>query len=547
MRIGQAKRVDRMRKSGFKSHPADMLDTLGSPFWSLALLAIASIPLWFSPIALSIDLGYHIIRYSVIVDYFTEQKLLENYEFVPKILPNLGMDLFGSLVIFVFGHEYGRIIVTLLVFFSVPIGTTTLTYTLYGRLYNFHYPLILLLSYSHIFVWGFANFLLGIGIGLAALAWWISRESRPTSQLIGACILGLLLMFVHALSFAIWGILLAGYEIGRWTLLQNRNPTALLTILSRAILVAVLPVIYFLMSSTVDSSQGLFGSVERIKQYPNFSSISIHVLEELISRIELFVAVPDSGIWLTNLVIGISVLTLTFFAMRSGDFRIDQRLHVPLLSVCLLILVIPPNIFGSGYVNDRMPLVFWCLLTAALGPAAKSEVKRWFAASLSITTAIHLSIVFLVYSLATFSYRDFQRKLNAVSEGGLATSVFIGEVERSSLLPYCAAFEPLAFFSAGLNVQTFNFATQQPVRLKGDLLKALLSSKSKSSRQVVLNEAKSGTEAIEQGRVEQNFRSGFDVVIVCGASTLFSTGGTAQPQSGGLLWRVYERASNPVQ
>src|SRR6185369_11860212 len=74
--------------------------------------------------------------------------------------------------------------------------------------------LLLPLLYSYIFNWGFANFLLGLGLTFWGAGWWLSKRHNPRLAVPVACLWSILIYFSHGATFALYGILLASLGIG---------------------------------------------------------------------------------------------------------------------------------------------------------------------------------------------------------------------------------------------------------------------------------------------------------------------------------------------
>ncbi|MBC7507059.1 MAG: hypothetical protein H7267_15285 [Sandarakinorhabdus sp.] len=70
------------------------------------------------------------------------------------------------------------------------------------------------LLYSFILNWGFANFLLGLGLLFWGAGWWLQERHRLAVALPVAIALATLIFLVHGLAFALYGILLGSLEIG---------------------------------------------------------------------------------------------------------------------------------------------------------------------------------------------------------------------------------------------------------------------------------------------------------------------------------------------
>ena len=65
--------------------------------------------------------------------------------------------------------------------------------------------LALPLLYSWIFNWGFANFLLGLGLTFLTAAWWLTQNKRPVRRVMLGLVLALAIYLCHALAFGLFG------------------------------------------------------------------------------------------------------------------------------------------------------------------------------------------------------------------------------------------------------------------------------------------------------------------------------------------------------
>src|SRR6185437_16978514 len=76
--------------------------------------------------------------------------------------------------------------------------------------------LAFLLLYSRILLWGFLNYLFGLGLALLALAAWIALARRPAALRFAlGVVFALALFFAHLLAFGLYGVMAMGYELGR--------------------------------------------------------------------------------------------------------------------------------------------------------------------------------------------------------------------------------------------------------------------------------------------------------------------------------------------
>ena len=137
-----------------------------------------------------------------------------NYLPAWALLPNLGLDVLGTAIL-VGGpaaSAAAKLIVAMIIL-TLFAGVLYLAHVLQGRVTLLTVALAGILVYSHILVWGFSNFLLGLGLAIGGVGFWIANRDRPRRQFGVSAVLGLVLLFVHAFAFAAWGLILAGIEV----------------------------------------------------------------------------------------------------------------------------------------------------------------------------------------------------------------------------------------------------------------------------------------------------------------------------------------------
>lgn len=221
------------------------------------------VPLFVTPVLPLIDFYAHVARYYILGNIVTDPTLSENYVPMWRLLPNLGLDVLGAMVMAVFPPLLGAKLLAALVILAPFFGALSLCRALHGRTTLINVALAGLLSFSFILAWGFANFILGLGIGLWGLGLWISTAGRPRRQLAIGVAVGTMIMLIHGLAFGIWGLMLGCIEI---MLIHAAMPSSVYSIiwrLTRLCIVAVLPVTIFLLSKTAEAEEGVTGGIHK--------------------------------------------------------------------------------------------------------------------------------------------------------------------------------------------------------------------------------------------------------------------------------------------
>ena len=143
-----------------------------------------------------------------------------------------------------------------------------------------------MVSYNHILIWGFSNFLLGLGVLLVGLGYWVAAQERPNRQLFITAGLGLVLFFIHGLAFALWGLLLCTIELSLAARAGDLRLAALAHRATRLALIAVGPILIFLQTSTAHGENGATGVISNMVFHFENSSLWARLVEELYSKID---------------------------------------------------------------------------------------------------------------------------------------------------------------------------------------------------------------------------------------------------------------------
>ena len=204
--------LSRFRSHGFSG------SQIGILFAALTLLI--SIPIWTHPLPPLSDYVNHLARMQVIATLAKNPQLASFYEIDWAVLPNLTMDLIVPLLARVMNIYLAGQVYIVLMFALIISGTLALNRALIGRWSTL--PLLAFpLLYNYIFLFGYLNYIFGIGVALWALAGWIAVRQRvwPVRLTLStACVV--VLFFCHLCALGIYGIGVLSFEI--WRLWEQR-------------------------------------------------------------------------------------------------------------------------------------------------------------------------------------------------------------------------------------------------------------------------------------------------------------------------------------
>ena len=208
-----------------------------------------------------------------------------------------------------------------------------------------------LLLYNRTFLWGFLNYLFGLGAALFGVGLWLALEGRrPWLRIVAAAAAALICFFSHLAAFGVYALALAGVELpGMAANLFARRFSALGR--SAAILAApfVIPVALLLLWHRQTAEGGIGYAA-----FPRKLDLLFGVFDNygLVFDIASFVLFAGLLIWLG----------------WSGRLGLTARLGSAAALLFIAYLALPSRIYGGAGLDHRLPLAFFLLLIAGGAP-----------------------------------------------------------------------------------------------------------------------------------------------------------------------------------
>jgi hypothetical protein len=194
---------------------------------SLALiLAMLLLPLFLADVPPLLDYPNHLARMFVLKHLPGDPVLAQMYEAKWTILPNVGMDFLVLTLLSLLSLNVAGKIFIMLALILPMLGAVMLHRALFGV--QSYWPLsTALVAYNMIFLLGFLNFLVGIGLALVASAIWYRQRQQGllAKRILLALIFALLIFFCHLIAWVFFGLLLLSIEVGAaWTAYRSGKP-----------------------------------------------------------------------------------------------------------------------------------------------------------------------------------------------------------------------------------------------------------------------------------------------------------------------------------
>lgn len=442
-----------------------------SPVQILTILALCLVPLFLTPIIPTVDFYSHMSRYYILAHPQAVPDFAQNYAPAWRLLPNLGLDVVGTAVMSVLPPLLGAKVLAGLIILAPAMGCLSLAQAVHGRITVEQASLAGILAHSLILGWGFANFLLGLGLALWALGLWIRLGDRPGLQLLVTIAVAVPIFLVHGLVFALWGLLLLAFEAPG---MMRGGLRGFAMGGGRLALVAVLPVILFLMSRTAQADGGVTVAFTNLAAHAENGQLLQRVLEEITKRIDSILRVSESNFAWPDRAFGLALWILLAWSIMSRRVRLESRLLPALALVAVLVVLTPPNMFGVGHLDERIPLVLLALLTAALG-LGSGQIRDARPVSILLLAGfgLHLAMVSLGWYREGRIYATYLASIEALPPGGMATAIHLGDTQGRDEARPCNPLLPVLTLARNMAAPTFANPTQQPLAIVGPLRQAL--------------------------------------------------------------------------
>ncbi len=406
-----------------------------------AVFVLALVPLLTTPLFPFIDFYNHLARYYVLSHLDGSALLRANYASNWGLLPNIGLDILGTALLRVVPPAAAAHLVVALLLAVQYAGVLAFNRALTGRWSLVTALLLVPLLYSYILNWGFANFLLGLGLAFAAAAWWLAMRARPAIAVPVACLWAVVIFFTHGLAFALYGILVASLEVGRVWTGSSRRPADYVRALVPVAVQAVVPTVLFLLAPTSSAAGGVGGTGTSLARLAAEGTLLSRLATLCQYRLLTIVRVAESPyLWLDVLSLAVAAGVVGLL-IRRGQARFVRSAWPAIAAGIVLVVVVPPALFGVGYVADRMPLFLAMVLVGAL--AVDAAAARPAVAVLAALVAVRLAAIALGWQAYAADYAGFRALAAHIPRGALVVDVMVGGQPRDSQAPRCAMYRPL--------------------------------------------------------------------------------------------------------
>jgi hypothetical protein len=212
------------------------------------------------------------------------------------------------------------------------------------------------------FLYGFLNYLLGVGLMLWAIAGWVVlREYAAGWRIAWASVMAVMLLFCHLVALGLFGIVIAGMELqhASQTLRTNRASTLRDLIVTAIPFVIAMSVFIMISSTALEAHQRMaYHGGRGWKPLVAYRSVMT-----TISWLDVLTLSP--------LLIGIVL------ALWRGRLHLSTPMVLPLCLLTLSFAVMPFYIFGSEFGDARLPIAILLVAIASTSVTGLGARTTW--------------------------------------------------------------------------------------------------------------------------------------------------------------------------
>jgi hypothetical protein len=407
-------------------------------------MLLAAVPLFSTVLPPLFDYPNHLARMHVLSEGGNQF-----YAVHWEPLPNLAQDLIVPSLAQLMPLDIASMLFVIAIFGLITGGTIWLNRVATGawRLW----PLLaFLLLYNRMFLWGFLNYLFGIGVALAGAALWLALEGeRFWLRIVSSSIVALTCYLSHIAAFGFYALVIIGIELSpAWGELRARRWLALGGRMATAGAQFAIPAVLFFGYWHPAAAGGI--------SYAAFSR-----------KADLLFSIFDNYDRAFDIVCFAVLLGLLGWLAATRRLRLAPRLAGAVGLVFAAYLLLPSQIYGGSGADHRLPVAMFLLLIAA---SAANFPNRPTGAVIAVTAALilvaRMAVIEYVWLRADHIYSADLAGVDMLPRGAKlavaypASAVNFAPVPEVHLAVLAAArreaFVPTLFANEG----------QQPIALK---------------------------------------------------------------------------------
>jgi hypothetical protein len=338
-----------------------------------------------------------------------------------QIIPNIAVDLLLPALMHVFSPLFaGRVVLSLCLLLPTS-GAVALSYAYFQRR-SYWQIAAGFAAFNALFLMGFMNFELAIGIALWGAATWVHyRERFPIVTVGFGAALATLAFFFHMFGFCFYALLVGSYEL---TVLFGKDLRTLPDI-RHAIKRAALLVITLLIPATLY----FVSPLEQIKDAARWP----HIAQKAANFFGPFLEYSSAFDVLTI----VPLIALLIFCVMQRRARISAAALIASVVLLVSYIVMPRAMKGTYFLDIRLPIMLGFMIFAGFMPKSLAPRQRIAAGILFAT--LFLARITFVTSVWIHSQRDVADVRQVIASVTPGTRVLAADVVCNDNPAWCAS------------------------------------------------------------------------------------------------------------
>jgi hypothetical protein len=361
------------------------------------------------------------------------------------ILPNLGFDVIGVVLLKLLPVHVGGRMLLAMSLLAPPLGVMAYSRAAFGRITGWALASSAA-AFNGVFFLGFMNFLLSLGLGFAAAGLWLVLRRRGwRAAVIAGALSAVLLFFCHIFGVLLFALLIGCAELEN--LWSGRKTGVEIMRAAAALVVTLAPALILYRLSPLSGTSDAYGAWDYWRKGWNVFTPFMTYSKPL------------------TLLTGALLLGFLIVSLRGARFAPGAKLALGVLA--LLFLAAPDQFKGGTFMDVRLALMLGLLLFAGIAPAPRWGLGAGIA--LVALVAVRSLSVALVWHQHNHDLADLRAAIAQVPPGakvlalqgpqGDAPDRLIPDLYRlDSHLPALLMIERRAFWPL-----LFADASQQPL------------------------------------------------------------------------------------
>jgi hypothetical protein len=354
-----------------------------STWWIGLVLMLTTllVPVLLTPVPPLTDYPNHLARCYLLAFGKSDPILREMFTVNWRIIPNIAIDLVLPRMMLIFGpFAAGRLLLVCCLLLTAT-GTIALSFAYFKRR-TFWQLAAGFAAFNTLFLMGFMNFQIALGIAMwAAAAWIMYRESHPVASMAVASLFTPIIFFFHLFGLCFYVLLVGSYELSVFLDRHAQKTLDVSYIAKRISMFAVALIVpVFLYGSS---------PLERVDIPPQWH----RPLQKLYMVLDSVVgySIPF------DLFLISALLTFLIFCVINGHARISKAALIGATTLICIYAVAPWAYKGVHFVDARLPVMIGFLFFAGFIPRLVDSRQRYlavaffallFIARTAITTAV---------------------------------------------------------------------------------------------------------------------------------------------------------------